>query len=89
MAVKDVPDQDQRRARDPGGTDQAGDGGKGATDDPLVRPAGAVDDHNRTLAAIMRRQRALDEAQVPDREMDGEGGAGQPSSAAPRPAAWR
>ena len=39
MAVKDVPDQDKRRARDPGGTDLAGDGGKGATDDPLVQLA--------------------------------------------------
>ena len=62
MVIEDVADQDQRRARDPGGTDLGGDGGERAADDLLVRPAGAVDHHNRTLAAIMRRECALDEA---------------------------
>ena len=45
-----------------------------ALDDFLVGPGDAVDDDDRAIGAVMRRQGALDIAEVADRQMDGEGG---------------
>ena len=70
--AEDVADQDQRGARDLGGADLLANIGKGAPDDLLVGPARAVDDANRAVGAVMRRQRLRDVPQISDREVDGE-----------------
>ena len=69
------PDQDQRGAGDLGGPYFLADVGKGAADDLLVGPGGAVDHGNRAVGTVDRRQFRLDVLQVADRQVDGEGGA--------------
>lgn len=74
--VQHAADEDQCRAGDLCRPYFCSDVAKAAADHLLVRPGGAHDDGDRTVAAVMRRQAVDDMADVADRQVDRQGGAG-------------
>ena len=69
-------DKDQRRSRNLGFLNLGADIGQRAVDIVLIRPADTIGHNHRAILAIERHKVALDLAQVPDRQMNGQCRAG-------------
>src|SRR5437868_15192955 len=70
LARQRRPDKDQRRPRNPGRLHLVANTGKGAADQSLVRPADAIRDDDRTVAASNGQPSAHDPRAIGKRHMD-------------------
>ncbi len=73
FGVQHAADEDQRGAAKALSAHLFFDGGQGAADPILIRPAGAMDHGNRAVRAVMRQQLSNDLAQVHHAQVDGHG----------------
>src|SRR5262245_59476597 len=69
---ENTADQNERRPGELLGANLCGDSGERCVDDLLIRPSDAVENDDGTIRTIMRSESALDVAEVPNREVDGQ-----------------